>query len=182
MTSATAAVRKANAADASAIAHVYVQSWRATYPGVLPARVLQDMKEVRETLVWWKSLCGAKANEATFVAQDSQGPVVGFASAGPERGGSVAHRAELYTLYLLETHHRRGLGAALVAACAAQLSESGADSMVVWVLAQNRARGFYKTLGGTRHGNKMVLVGGKPVREVSYLWRDLESLVALARR
>jgi len=25
-------------------------------------------------------------------------------------------------------------------------------------------------------------VGGKPVREVSYLWRDLESLVALARR
>ena len=83
---------------------------------------------------------------------------------------------------MLETHHRRGLGAALVAACAAQLSESGADSMVVWVLAQNRARGFYKTLGGTRHGNKMVLVGGKPVREVSYLWRDLESLVALARR
>jgi hypothetical protein len=54
--------------------------------------------------------------------------------------------------------------------------------MAVWVLAQNRARGFYKALGGTRHGNKMVLVGGKPVREVSYLWRDLESLVALARR
>lgn len=182
MTPATAAVRKANAADASAIAHVYVQSWRATYPGILPARVLQDMNEVRETLAWWKSLCRAKPSEATFVAQNSDGQVVGFTSGGPERGGSVRRRAELYTLYLLETHHRRGLGAALVAACAAQLSESGADSLVVWVLARNRARGFYKALGGARHGTKTVIVGGKPVREVSYMWRDLDSLVALARR
>ena len=175
-------VRKASAADASAIAHVYVRSWRATYPGILPGPVLRNMNETRETLAWWRSLCRADAHEATFVAQAPGGPVVGFASVGPERGGARRRRAELYTLYVLQPHQRRGLGTALLAACAGQLLVMGAESLVVWVLARNPARTFYEALGGARHGAKTIRVGGRPVREIGYLWPDLEALVAVTGR
>ena len=180
--SARAVVRKASSADASAIAHVYVQSWRATYPGILPTPMLRRMNELAETLSWWRSLCRHDHDDVTFVAEAPDGKVVGFSSAGPERGGVRWRRAELYTLYLLEVYHRRGFGTALVGACAAKMAERGAGSLVVWVLAENPARRFYEALGGQRNGSKTIRVGGRQVPEVAYLWPDIEELAAMARR
>ena len=177
-----ASVRKANAADASAIAHVYVQSWRSTYGGILPAHTLKYMSETQETLAWWRSLCRVDAHENTFVAQTPDGTVVGFASAGPNRSGTLRRRAELYTLYLLEQHHRKGFGSALVQACARDLLDQGANSLVVWVLAKNPARKFYEALGGVPSGQKPIRMGGRTVQKVAYLWPDLEALVAVASR
>ena len=177
-----ASVRKANAADASAIAHVYVQSWRSTYGNILPAHTLKYMSETQETLAWWRSLCRVDAHETTFVAQTPDGTVVGLASAGPNRSGTLRRRAELYTLYLLEQHHRKGFGSALVQACARDLLDQGANSLVVWVLAKNPARKFYEALGGVPSGQKPIRVGGRSVQKVAYLWPDLEALVAVASR
>ncbi|MBT5861005.1 MAG: GNAT family N-acetyltransferase, partial [Alphaproteobacteria bacterium] len=145
-------VRKANAADASGIAHVYVKSWQSTYPDILPEQTLSDLSETNETLAWWRSLCRIEPHDSTFVAQGPDGKVVGFASAGPQRRGAHRRRAELYTLYLLDTHHRQGLGSGLISACAQALMDRGAESMVVWVLAKNPARKFYESLGGVPYG------------------------------
>jgi len=173
-------VRKANAADASAIAHVYVKSWQSTYRDILPEQTLANLSEAHETLAWWRNLCRVKPHESTFVAQNTDGKVVGFASAGPQRRGAHRRRAELYTLYLLDSLHRQGLGSSLVSAGAQALMDRGAESMVVWVLAKNPARKFYESLGGVPYGARTIRIGGRPVRKIAYLWSELGSLEALA--
>ena len=49
--------------------------------------------------------------------------------------------------------------------------------MLVWVLEDNpAARGFYESLGGEELGRKTTTIGGRDLTEVSYGWRDFESL------
>ena len=76
------AVRPAVAADAPAIGRVYVETWRTTYAGMLPDRVLVDMSEARQSLRWsqWFARPGG---DFALVAQDRAAGLVGFASAGP---------------------------------------------------------------------------------------------------
>ena len=54
--------------------------------------------------------------------------------------------------------------------------------MLVWVLEDNHgARRFYESLGGELVGRKTVVIGGADLVEVSYGWKDITGLVALAR-
>jgi hypothetical protein len=48
--------------------------------------------------------------------------------------------------------------------------------MVVWVLKQNPARGFYKALGGTPVAQKPIQIGGFELIEVAYGWTELDLL------
>ncbi len=50
--------------------------------------------------------------------------------------------------------------------------------MLVWVLEQNPARGFYEHLGGVDLRAKPIQIGGKDLVEVAYGWRDLRTLVS----
>ena len=45
-------IRKARPADAEAVARIYVESWRDTYPLVLPARLLSSMTVDGQTARW----------------------------------------------------------------------------------------------------------------------------------
>lgn len=168
-------IRAASPVDASAIAHVYVATWRTSYRNLLPAATLSNMNEMRETLYWWTALCSARASTVTLVVENPEGRVVGFVSGGPDRDQGAARRAEIYTLYLLQDMQRRGFGAALLSACAARLAALGFNSLVVWVLAANSARGFYESFGGIAAASKTIRVGDRRVEEVAYLWADIRS-------
>ena len=48
MSAALARIRAALPADARAIARVYIETWRAAYPGMLPDKVLLDMTPARQ--------------------------------------------------------------------------------------------------------------------------------------
>ena len=180
MTASAITMRRASAADAGAIARVYVQTWRATYRGQLPGRVLRNLSEIRETLQWWTSLCTAGADSAIYVAVDGARGVVGFAAAGRERKGRRRRRAEVYTLYVLPSHQRRGLGRRLVASATRRLGERGFESLIIWVLASNPARAFYETLGGRPAGARTIRVGGRHVQEIAYAWPRLDGIAAAA--
>jgi hypothetical protein len=45
-------VRKANVRDASAIAHVHLQSWQTTYAGIVPDEYLASLNEVERVQLW----------------------------------------------------------------------------------------------------------------------------------
>ena len=49
-------VRGALPADAPAIAKVHVETWRATYAGLVPDAYLVGMREERQTLMWQRLL------------------------------------------------------------------------------------------------------------------------------
>lgn len=115
---------------------------------------------------------------STFVAETGEGEIVGFASGGPERQGDPTYVGEVYAVYVLQDHQRRGVGRRLAAAVVGQLLRDGFVSMLLWVLEDNRpARRFYESLGGEQVGRRTTTIGGADLTEVSYGWKEIASLL-----
>jgi len=172
-------IREANIDDSAGIARVRVDSWRTAYAGIVPDDHLaglsyrQDERRGRERF--------PKPDDAGFVyvAEDDSGQIVGYASAGPERGGDPGYKGELYAIYLLPAYQRKGIGRQLTLTVVRRLLQQGFRSMLVWVLAENPSRGFYEALGGKRLYEKPIVIGGAELIEVAYGWQDLRKLVKM---
>lgn len=176
-------IRDATPADARAIAGVHVDSWRTTYRGLLPDEVLAGLDADRMAASRERLLREPPPGHLTLVAEDG-GTVVGFAVAGPSRDPVAA--GEVYAVYVLASHQRRGLGGALLRGCARRLAAAGLRSLVIWVLRENRsARSFYERLGGVARLEKedSVFDGTAdaprhPIVETGYVWEDTATLCA----
>ena len=170
-------VRPATPEDAPAIAALHVQSWRETYPGLLPeaylARMTDDAMRGRREVERARSIRDPAI--LTLVAEHA-GRVAGFVTGGAVRGDS-AYGAELYALYLLRAAQGAGLGRALVRELARGLQARGHRDLMLWVLAENPTRGLYAHLGGTVLGEKTERVPEGELREVAYGWPDLSALL-----
>lgn len=174
MAGATAApiIREAAPADAPGIARVHVESWRTTYRDLLPADFLAGLSVERRTAYWDEFLRRTDRDSSMLVAEEAD-RIVGFVVAGPERTGTPNYRGEVYAIYLLESHQRRGIGAALLRAAVAWLRRSGYNSMLIWVLAGNPSRGFYAAMGGQPVATQPITIGDTTLEEVAYGWPDL---------
>lgn len=162
-------IRLAEARDASAIAHVHVQSWLTTYKGLVPEEYLASLNEAERIPLWQKWLA---LDISVFVAE-VDGKIAGFASGGPIREPLAAYDAELYTIYLLEEAQGRGIGKNLLSAVAEALIGKGHMSMLVWVLERNPAVRFYEKTGAERLTSKQIEIGGISLTELALGWPDL---------
>ena len=169
-----ALIREATPDDARAIATVHVASWRSTYRGLLDDLYLDNLSVDDHEARWQRLLAGG--NGDTFVAEEG-GEVVGFASCGRERDQDPIYLGELYAIYLLESHQRRGIGRLLVSVVAERLIELEYRSMLVWVLAANPARAFYESLAGTFIRSRQMEIGGENKEEAGYGWLDAAVLI-----
>jgi len=176
--SAATVVRRATPADAARISRVHYESWQTTYAGILPLDVIASRSGRRSEGVWRKRLALASAGEATFVAERG-GELVGFANCGDARHRLEGLEAEIYALYVLQAHQRRGVGRELVRACARHFVLNGHFGFYLWVLKANRARLFYETLGGEEIGEKSERLGLHSFSEIAYGWHDLTALVVV---
>src|SRR5207253_1919679 len=79
--------------------------------------------------------------------------------------------AEIYALYVLQSHQQRGVGRALVRACARHFVRNGLFGFYLWVLKANRARLFYEALGGEVVGERTEKLGRHDFAEIAYGWR-----------
>ena len=174
-----ALIRRARAADAAAIGRVNVESWRTSYPGLVPDSYLLGLSEEASAGRWRAQLSNPEGSGAVWVAVERHQGLVGFASCGPQRTALPGHGGELYTLYLLDTAQGRGLGRRLLAAAAAGLLAEGTEGMVAWVLRDNPARWFYERMGGQRLGEQTISLGRALLPEIAYGWRDLSELARL---
>ena len=178
-------IRRAARADAAAIGRVHVETWQATYAGLLPDAMLVAMSDVRQS-AWWSQLLKDPAEaRGVFVADDRDMGVVGFGSCGPVRDppegmpvgldGREIKVGEVYTLYVEPDFQNLGLGRKLLGALFRQLQAARCDTAVLWMLAENPTRFFYEGLGGERVGERVDTLGGTDVDEVAYAWRDLRA-------
>ena len=169
-------VRPASAQDAEAIAHVHRESWRTTYSGILPLDVISRHAGHKSAADWRHRLVQPAPEAATWVAGRGSA-LVGFASCGPARHRLEGLEAEIYALYVLQAEQRRGVGRALVRACARHFVRHGHFGFYLWVLKANRARLFYESLGGREIGAKTERLGLHSFAEVAYGWHDVAALV-----
>lgn len=166
-------IREAKPEDAEAIARVHLESWKTTYPGLIPQSYIDGLKVEDGVVRWRERLAGD--GPVVFVAEDEAG-LFGFAA-----GGAVMHPVEgfdgeLGAIYLLASHQKHGAGRALVRAVAGELRERGFRNLVVWALRDNPACGFYERLGGMRVAEQPIAIGGVELPEVAYGWRAISEL------
>ena len=164
--------RKARPADAEAVARIYVESWRDTYPLVLPARALAAMT-VQGQSARWRNAIALAVREAVFVAEDEKSRILGMTSMGRARDTGVGYDAEIYTLYVDPSMTGRGVGRLLLAGAFAALAEGGHMRCVIWAHAGNPARFFYEAMGGKLIAERTTSMMGVRVPEVAFGWPRL---------
>lgn len=160
-------VREAGPADAAAIAHIHIDTWRDAYAGILPDRVLLGMSIDREKGGWNGALL---RGEEVFVAENAGDRVVGFGSCGPNRLRRLESGGEIYMLYVAPGHQGAGHGRALLSHMLSALAGHGYKAAVVWVLRENPARFFYQAMGGARLAERTERLWGVEVPQIAYRW------------
>jgi GNAT superfamily N-acetyltransferase len=161
-------LRAATAADAEEIARVHVETWKATYAGIVDGAYLASLTGEVRAPKWKTRLDAPPEGYFCLVAMDGD-RIVGFVDGGPIRGTHGAHRGEIYALYVLPEMHRRGIGRMLVHAALEQLRDR--LPVLVWVLDGNPSLGFYEHIGGVRFGETTIKIGPKTHREIGFAFQ-----------
>ncbi len=174
-------LRRATVADADVIAAVRIESWLASYRGMIPDEYLDSMK-LEESIIHWRTILEAlpAAGEriCVFVAE-SEGQVIGFASGMLLPEPKLEMEAELTAVYLRPAWQRSGIGRRMVQKVARTLQAQGSNSLLVWVIAENAiARNFYEELGGALLLEQKFSWDGLDLMEAGYGWQDLSVLMA----
>ena len=165
-------VRAAKEQDASAIAHVHVQSWLTTYAGIVPDDYLASLNEAERVLLWRDWL----TRDIQVYVAEMDGKVVGFIGGGKIREPLPGYDAELFAIYLLKRAQGCGLGTALLRKLAESLGAKGFKGMTVWVLERNPASNFYEKSGAKLVDSKEIEIGGVLLQEVAFAWPDLAKI------
>lgn len=167
--------------DASGIARVYIDTWRATYAGIVPDHVLTRMQPSRQQRMWECALSSRDSGQFTLVAETSADGIVGFGGAGRRRG-PPSYDGEVYTLYVDPDYQGRGIGRQLLTDLFQGLAARGAKSALIWVLAANPSRYFYEAMGGRYVAERQETMWGTRLAEVGYGWDDLGAPARRGRR
>ena len=182
MTSSPYHIRKATSSDAEGTAHVHVKGWQTSYAGIIEQAYL-DAISYDERLELRKKILNSKDMILLVVTYDNE--IIGFADAGPLREKAYnktffpAHETylkygEIYAIYLLRDHQRKGLGHRLYEECRHWFKKQGYTGFVTWALAHNtRARQFYEGEGGKIEGEIVVTIGTHKYEEYCYVFENI---------
>ena len=165
-------IREAITDDVSAIARISVDTWRATYRGIVPDERLHALSYEERAGRYRELIAFPDAKTFFYVAEVSPNRIVGFIAGGQERSGDSHYRGEIYQLYVRDDYQRQGIGRALMRCAVERLSEMGFKSFMLWVFAHNPYRGFYDKLGGRLIRDRLFEWEGITYRVVAYGWED----------
>jgi GNAT superfamily N-acetyltransferase len=158
-------IREARPEDLSALAELHVVTFKETH-----GRFRAPSYELRESQ--WRAAFEKPQDWFAFVAESSDGDLVGFAKGTLHDGGIPGYQGELNKIYVLRQWHRRGIGRQLVEHVARRFLENGVTSMLLFGDARNPSNGFYEHLGAER------LVSPKGEFHGGYGWRNINALVS----
>lgn len=168
-------IRRASTNDVFDIAQVHVDTWQATYDGLLPQSMVDGLSYQQSSAQWAR--VWSRPEMMLWVAEAGSGEIVGFGCAGEERGRDASYDAEIYAIYVLPNHQANGVGRKLMSAMATELYLQGFRSLLVWVLAENPYRRFYERLGGTEARSQRMLLASGLLTETGYAWKNLGPLI-----
>ncbi|ETK35992.1 GNAT family N-acetyltransferase [Microbispora sp. ATCC PTA-5024] len=165
-------IRRAEPADAEAIAVVHVRSWQAAYAGLMPQDHLDGLTPAMRLPLWERLLREPSWPRTGFLVAERDGSVAGFAGFGPGRDADVAPAttAEITTIYLLPEMWAAGIGSRLMTAAVDAMSAAGYEQATLWVVDANaRARRFYERTGWRPDGAvQRDDSDGFPLTEIRY--------------
>jgi RimJ/RimL family protein N-acetyltransferase len=141
-------IRRAEPADAEALAELHAASARAAYTGMLPDEALSWWEPSRRLPRLRARLADPAPLPATLIAADPAGALLGMCVVGACGDDDRVGYGELHALYLAPAAWGSGLAAELLAEGLACLAAAGLGPVSLWVLEDNeRARRFYLRQG-----------------------------------
>ncbi len=166
-------IRPARLEDARAIGIVHLDTWHTTYGRLVPEGFLDQFNYEERERSWQMRLSDTYSPHYIYVAEDD-GQIVGFAYGGNSRTNDAPYTAEIYALYVRESHQRRGIGRRLLVPVARHFVAGGHTYMLIWVLSDNlRARAFYEAMGGVWLREKLINFGNNlPESAYGYVIAD----------
>jgi ribosomal protein S18 acetylase RimI-like enzyme len=162
--------RDATIADAETLAQLHTESWRRTYRGMMRDAFLDGGALENRRHVWHERLIAAREDQFVCVAQDAAtlvGFVCAFAGEDPLWGSYIDN------LHVAYTHHRRGIGRALMRQAGRWLCDTRPDvGVYLWVMEANApARVFYEQLGAANAETiELMDPGGGRAPNCRYVW------------
>src|ERR1700730_5675385 len=154
------AIRPPRPEDARGIARLDVETWRATYAGVLSTSYLVGLSARRREIGGRNVILGEPRDVRVAVGEGEA--LLGFGSCGPNRGDR-RFAGEVFTLYVAPDWQNQGVGRRLLIALFRRLVAVGRSSAIVWVLRDNPSRCFYERLGARLVRHKTLGVAASPV-------------------
>ena len=161
-------VRKAFPEDAAFCANIHKRSWLYAYTHCLGEEFILQRHKGREAV--WKIMLTSPEND-NYVAV-LNGKIIGIISIGKERDGDMpANTGELCGFYLDPDYIGKGYGRKAMDWVKQELFSRGYNSVVVWVLDENRrAKRFYLKNGFVPEGT-VKPSGLKNTMEERYILR-----------
>jgi ribosomal protein S18 acetylase RimI-like enzyme len=180
-------LRIATCQDATALGAMHVASWRETYAGLLPDKMLSSLVVEARAAAWTQIMQepATQRSTAIYLAEHEE-TIVGFGSCGVQRTQSLkdkGYHGEISAIYVLREFQKRKLGTRLLRAMSSNLQQRGFNTAALWVLRENlRARRFYEHLGGKVIAEREDVRDGTVLVELAYGWSDLKELDRLVAK
>lgn len=154
-----------NTDDWLAISHVYEQSWKHAYRGIIPDTWLARIPSGQ-----WAN--GLKAPDRLSLLLIEDGKICGSASYSHARMEEMKGYGEIISIYLLPEMMHKGYGYQLMQAVISALYDIGYQKVYLWVLEENKnARRFYERFGFVQKDwRQMDIYDGKEVAELMYVY------------
>ncbi len=132
--------------DAADILDIQNQGWMETYIPIIGEEKILAAIQKRTVQGWENNL--SSPNTVTFVVENNENKIIGFAGCGRNREDMTGFPGELYAIYVLKDSHQAGYGKALFQACLDYLQSNHLTPFVVWAFKDNSACRFYEKMGG----------------------------------
>jgi ribosomal protein S18 acetylase RimI-like enzyme len=176
-----AQIRIATSDDAQALGAMHVASWRETYTGLLPDKMLSALSIETRSAAWAKIMREPATQHSTVVyLAEHDGTIIGFGSCGAQRTESLTvkgYDGEVSAIYILREFQKRKIGTRLFRAMSSDLIGRGFNGAALWVLRDNlRARRFYERFGGKVIAEREDVRDGAVLVELAYGWLGIREL------
>ncbi|MDQ0351650.1 L-amino acid N-acyltransferase YncA [Alkalibacillus filiformis] len=168
-------VRQATVFDAEQIANVHDDTWKLTYEPIIQQDDLQQVTSFENRKIMWETTLRSSSHHV-FVVESNEGEIAGFISGGKSRTEHTQLDGEIYDIYILPSHQRKGFGQKLLYTFIQECEELGYQSLLVWILTDNPYGQFYVRLGARKIEADNVTIGKGTYEETAYGWEDLEQL------
>ncbi len=168
MTTGLIEIRRAKAADASAIAAVHDAAWRGAYRGLIPGLELERMVERRGPR-WWEAAIRRGSRLSVLLVRDE---IAGYVNFGGNRTKSLPYGGGGFEIYPHPPLQGPGVGQRPFAAPPPDPQPPPPGWLVVWGLADNEnAAGFYRALGGQPVATSTEQFGTKTLDKTAFAWQ-----------
>ena len=169
-------IRLAEPSDFPSIGQLHALSWQSAYgENFSPERLYGDLS--RHLQRFWNQH-QVRSTDIIMVAESTgeEPRLLGFCAIW------CRDAPYLDNLHVNPADKGIGVGRALLAAAARELTARGHGSLWLSVFETNRsARAFYARMGGTEAGTFDEDVYGEPVRSMKVVWNDLSTLMGVSQ-